>query len=346
MALTITGHVLDADRRPLGNVTVSLKGKAVAESRSDGRFSVTLARPTPRVALTFAARGYVANTRVYDARGAGNGTTVIIWPIAYRVSFDPSRELDIVLGASRIQIPANVLAGPGREKLAGPARLQFTWFDITSPLHRAAVPGDFSGRLLDGTIRRLNSYGIFDFDIQDSAGRPLSLRRGASIELAIAVPPRLIGKSPRQIGFFTFDRSAGLWNQIGDFDLAPEGLTYNGSVTSFGGAHNLDDPQDTVCVTIKVEDHWGHAIPFANMTVHGAQYSSSGTADAAGFVCLLVQRNASFSVTGFASVGGSHYMTNAQQSFMSPDFSSGAGDCGDPSLCPYVGTANLDLVVG
>lgn len=346
MASIITGHVLDGDRRPLGNVVVSLKGKAIARSAEDGRFSAKVATDEPRVALTFAAEGHVANTRVFDARHPGGGTTVIVWALAYQVAFDPARELDVTLGASRIQIPANALQGPGKEKLAGPARLRFTWFDVTSRQQRAAVPGDFSGRMLDGTIRRLNSFGVFDFDVQDAGGRRLGLRREAKIELAIALPRRLVGRSPKQVGFFDFDASEGRWNQLGSFALARGGLTYNGSVSSFGGAHNLDDPQDTVCVTLKVEDYWGHPMPFASMTAHGLQYDSYGTTDANGFVCLLVQRNASFSVTGLASVGGSHYSTSMQQSFMAPDFSSGAGDCGDPARCPYVGTAYLDLVVG
>jgi hypothetical protein len=94
---------------------------------------------------------------VYDGKAAGGVNSVVIWPIAYRVKFDPARDLDVELGSSRIQVPANVLAGPGGEKPSGPVALQFTWFDVTSPFQRAAAPGDFSGQMLDGSIRRLNS---------------------------------------------------------------------------------------------------------------------------------------------------------------------------------------------
>ncbi|MDB4948353.1 MAG: hypothetical protein JWM27_1002 [Gemmatimonadetes bacterium] len=343
----IIGHVLNDERHPVPNARVSLKGRQVAETGADGFFAVKVAKPESRIALTFAAEGYVPNTKVFDSAATGTNA-VALWPVAYRVTFDPSRDLDVGLGSSRIRVPARALAGAGMERPGSAATLRFTLFDVTSRQQRAAAPGDFSGRLLDRGIRRLSSYGIFDLGISDSAGRPLGLRPDARIDLSISVPRRLADSAPQRVGFFDFDTGAGLWNQVGTFELARTTLTYNGTVTSFGGAHNLDDPQDTVCVTLKVQSIWGYAIPFASVTAHGLQYDSSGTTDANGLVCLLVQRNASFSAGAFATVGTSHYTSAplAQQSFTSPDFSSGAGSCGDPALCPLVGTLLVDLIVG
>jgi len=348
MPSIVAGHVLDSNRRPVGKVRISLKGKSVAESGKDGFFSVVLAKAESRVALTFTAEGHVSNTRVYDHR-AGHGNVVVLWPIAHRVKFDPSRDLDIEIGSSRIQVPAKALTGPSGEKLNDLARLRFTWFDVTNPFQRAAAPGDFSGQLLDGSIRRLNSYGIFDFGLHDLKGRSLSLSRGASIDLSIAVPPRLADQAPKQVGFFNFDALTGRWIQIGNFDFVPGTLTYNGSVTSFGGAHNLDDPQDTTCVTIQVVRCWD-STPMPNMNVHayGLQYDSFGTTDSNGFTCLLVQRNASFLVEASGYYGGpySYYGTPNPPTYTAPDFSSGASDCGNPVMCPFLGTVQVDLIVG
>lgn len=348
MPPTIAGRVIDNNRRPVGKVKISLKGKVVAESEKDGSFSAPLPKAEGRIALTFTADGYVPNTRAYNSR-PGNGNTIVVWPFAYRVKFDPARDLDIELGGSRIQIPAGALGGNGGAKTNGTAALRFTLFDITDPFQRAAASGDFTGRLRDRTIRRLNSYGIFDAALLDTKGRALALRRGAKIDLAIAIPPRLAGNSPRQVGFFNFDTSQGLWDQVGGFEFVPSTLTYNGSVTSFGGAHNLDDPQDNVCVTIKVEDWLGNAMPNANVIAHGAQYDSMGTTDASGFVCILVQKNASFWAEASGVTTGNTYFTSfpfGQQNFMSPNFSSGINNCGDPQLCPFVGTVIVDYAVG
>lgn len=342
------GRVLDNNQRAVSGVGISLKGTVVGKSGRDGSFSVTVTRAEPRVALTFAADGYVSNTRVYDSKATGNGSTVIIWPITYQRKFDPSRELNLQVGLSRIRIPANALIGPGGEKLNAPVVVQFTLFDITNQLQRAAAPGDFSGQLLNGSISRLNSFGIFDLDLRDLKGRRLTLSRGAKIDLSIAVPPRLTSQAPRQIGFFDFDQGVGRWIQIGNFDFAPGTFTYNGSVTSFGGAHNLDDPQDTTCVTVQVIKLWdGSPLPNFNVTAHGPQYDSQGTTNANGFVCLLVQRNASFSVSASGMIGTSSFSTPFPPTFTSPNFSSGQADCGNNcTTCPFLGTVQADLITG
>lgn len=341
------GRVLDNNQRPVSRVQILEQGKVVGESGNDGYFSVTLANAERRVALTFVAEGYVSNTRVYDSKASGNGNTVIIWPIAYRVKFDPSRELDIELGSSRIRVPANALAGLDGEKLTDSVLLQFTLFDITNQFQRAAASGDFSGQLLDGSIRRLNSYGIFDIDFRDLKDRQLGLNRGVKIDLAIGIPPKLAGQAPpKQIGFFDFDTKVGRWIQAGNFEYVPRTLTYNGSVTSFGGSHNLDDPQDTTCVTVQVVNIYdGSAMPNFSVTAHGPQYDSQGTTNASGFVCLLVQRNASFSVDAWGTIGTSYFATPHPPTFISPNFSSGAADCGNGcTTCPFLGTVQVDLI--
>jgi hypothetical protein len=346
MPSRISGHVLDHNRRPVGKVKVSLKGKVVAESGNDGSFSVNLAKADSRLVVTFAAEGYVSNTRVYDSR-AGEGNTIVIWPIAYRVKFDPSRELEIELGSSRIHIPANVLTGQGGKKIDGAVRLQFTLFDITSPFQRAAAAGDFSGQLPNGRIQRLNSYGIFDFDLRDLKGTPLSLRGGARIDLSIAVPPRLVQHAPRQVGFFTFDKLSAMWIPAGTFEFVPSTLTYNGSVPAlFTGSYNLDFPQDTTCVTVQVINFYdGSGMGGFQVTAHGPQSDSYGTTDANGFACLLVQTNATFTVTAQGSFGGGFWGTPHPSTFTSPNISSG-GNCTDPTKCPFLGTVPVDFVTG
>jgi len=346
MPTKIEGHVIDNSRRPVANAKISLKGKVLAQSRKDGSFSVDLAKAEPRVALTFAADGYVSNTRVYNGVSRG-GNVVVIWPVAYRLKFDSARDLDVELGGSRIQIPANALTGAGGEKVSGPAALRYTWFDVTSPLQRAAAPGDFSGRMRDRSVQRLNSYGIFDLAVEDLKGRALDLRRGAKVEVSIPVPRKLAPKAPKKVGFFEFELATGLWLDVGSFDLGPT-LTYNGSVTRFPGpdgstAHNCDDPQDCVCVTVQVVNDWD-LTPLPNMwvTAHGPQYDSTGTTDANGMVCLLVQRNAAFTADAIGNTHG----TPVPASFTSPNFSSGASDCGDSVRCPLVGTIYASLIVG
>ena len=255
--------------------------------------------------------------------------------------------LDVSFGKARIQIPAGDLAEENEQTMREKVELRWTLFDVTNATQRRAASGDFSGKLLDGRNCRLNYFGIFDFDLRSHNGKRPRLRRDSGIQLAVPISPRLMPRAPRNIGFYNFDRPTGRWIQIGQFELSPSTLTYNGTVHSYGGVHNLDDPQDTVCVTVRAVNVWDSSpLASATLVAHGDQYDSSGTTDSDGLVCLLVQRNAQFTVTGSAIYGSSHWYTTAPITFTSPNFSSGAGDYGNSDSCPFSGDVPLDLIVG
>jgi hypothetical protein len=139
MSSRIVGHVMDKNRRPVSKVKISLKGKTIAESEDDRFFLGTLASDESRVALTFAAEGYVTNTRVYNSKAQGRNV-VVIWPIAHRLKFDPSRELDVEFESSRIRLPANALIGPNGKRSA-------RWLSSGSP-------GSMSRASLNELLRR------------------------------------------------------------------------------------------------------------------------------------------------------------------------------------------------
>jgi hypothetical protein len=237
-------------------------------------------------------------------------------------------------------------------QIEGSVALRFTWFDVTSPFQRAAAPGDFSGRMRAGGISRLNSYGIFDIAAHDRAGQPLQLRRDAKIELAIPVPRKLAGKAPKTVGFFGFDQSDGRWVEYGSFDFMPHTLSLEGVLAaSFPGAFNLDEPQTTTCVRIKIVDPYindtgSNGVAGATVTVSGVQSGTSATTDANGFICVFVQQGDTCTVSASGSNGTSNYATPHPVTFTAPNIASGPGDCGDPAKCPLVATVSIDYIVG
>jgi hypothetical protein len=353
MPANIEGRVMDNQRRLLGGVAISRAGKVVGNSQPDGTFSVPVPKSSGRrFVLTFAAEGHVTNTRVFDPWAVCR-RTVRLWPVAYRLRFDPARGLDATLGGARIQVPPNALVGPEGKGLRGPVELRFTLLDVTTVLGCQAAPGDFSGTLRNGKAARLDSYGIFDLSVEDAKGRRLALARGAKVGLAIPVPPKLAEGAPKKIGFFGFDPREGRWTQRGDFTYKPGDITYNGSIENFpdasgSTAYNLDGAQNIVCVQVTVQRDYDGA-PMGGCSVEASdattvQYLSGGTTDAYGNVCLLVRRNSQFKVTAYCDCCGT--VPGAEPVFTAPDFSSDATACGNSALCPNVGPVMVSVIVG
>jgi hypothetical protein len=346
MPSTIIGHVLDSSRRPVEKVKIFYKGKTVAVSQKDGSFSIMLAKHENRAAFTFTKEGFVANTKIFNSKAQGK-RVIIIWPIAYQCVFNPLLDLDIKLGGSFIQIPSNALVDADGKKLKEKANLQFTLFDVTDRFQRSAATGDFTGVRPNGKVGRLSSYGVFSLGVYNPNGKLLKLRRGAAVNLSIPVPPKLIKIVPEIVPYFIMDRVSGMWNQAGNFNLAPKSLLLNGNINRLGGEHNLDDWDDIACVKLKVVNMYDLApMPNFYVEVSGLQFNYTTTTNANGFVCLCVQKNADFQVIAYGSIGMSDYHTIESYTFHAPDIISDLDDCDDPLLCPFLGTVEVDLLTG
>jgi hypothetical protein len=345
MSFTVAGRVVDNNHRPV-KATISFKGKPAGVTKEDGSFKVELKTVETRAPLTFSAEGYVSNTRVFNLK-AKCRYTVALWPIAYTLKFDPSKALDIEMGRSRVLIPANSLIGPKGEKPGTAVSLRYTLFDVSNAFQRSCAPGDFTSQSPDGTFQRLESYGIFDFDIRDSGGRPLSLKRGAKIDLSIPLPTKLAKRPPKKMGFYEFNAVSGRWIPGGTFIFNPSTLTYNGDHHSSGGQYNLDHWLTECCITIKVINiSTGAPMDGFWVQADGGQYTSWGTTNADGLVCLIVEMNSTFIVTANGTVGTSDYGTPNPPTLTSPNINSHQSDCGDPVRCPCAGSVFVDLIVG
>jgi hypothetical protein len=346
MSSNIIGCVLDNSRRPVDKAKISYQGKIVAVSEKDGSFLVPMIKDENRAALTFTKEGFVTNTKIFNSKAQGK-RIIIIWPIAYQCGFNPLHDLDITLGGSCIQIPSNALVGMDGKKIKEKANLQFTLFDVTDRFQCSAATGDFTGVMPNGKAGRLNSYGVFSLGVYDPKGKPLKLRRGAAADLSIPVPPKLIKTVPQTVGYFVMDTTSGMWNQLSDFNLTPKTFLLNGNINRLGGEHNLDNWQDTACVTIKVvKAYYLTPVPNSNVEVTSMQYNYTAMTNSNGSVCLCVSKNSDFQIEAYGGLEMDNYHTIQPYTFHSPDIVSDLNNCGDPVLCPLLGTVEIDLAVG
>ncbi|MBS1827083.1 MAG: hypothetical protein JST93_17325 [Acidobacteria bacterium] len=349
MEQRVTSYVLTPGGTPIANAVIEVGGRTVATTDRSGYFDFRIAEPSKRTGITVIARGYMTNTRVVGTRSRAMAPVILV-PVRNRATVENREGGTLIFNRSRLTIPPNAFRTEQGRPINGPVRIEYTLLDVTNRLDLSASMGDFTGRMLDGGIRNLRSFGIFQIRAFDRQGRPAELARGASIRFAIEVPERLRRSAPRETGLFSFERNEGRWIQEGTASLSGgegEPLVYNGTIDRIDWGWNLDDSNTITCVTVKVVDHYGNPLDNMHVTATGSSYSSSGMTNGDGLVCLLVQRNDTITIGAWGTVGQSWWQVAQQNepTVVVPDIASDAGDCGDREKCPLVATAVAWLIV-
>lgn len=349
---SLSGRVVAPGNVPVAGVEVRIPRRgATTFTNSNGEFvfpRIALAQDQ-RLSVNFDAPGYMKTTRVYNVgrnrRIVSGPDITVIWPVALTVPMDATLGGELSFPGGTITFPPNALANEQGSPAQGTVNVNFTRLDVTDPVQLRSVPGDFTARMQDNTIRRLESFGVFEVIARDINGQRLDLAPGRSADFELLIPPSRLLPAPKVIGLFSFNPDSGLWIEEGRATRTIDGLYYSGTINRFDYSWNVDDPFDTTCITVRFIDVFGsNAGPLANALVEaqGVNYStiSSGYTNSQGYVCLLVKINSLIDVTAYEP---STNFPISLDPFLSPNIVSGAADCGDPDLCPLVATVESDL---
>jgi Carboxypeptidase regulatory-like domain len=366
--VSISGRVVNDRNEPINGVEVQAQGLRTVRTGRKGNF--TLAGPAPstdRLVVNFSAPSYMANTRVYTAhrisarmrrsiggpavtwgRIAGEGNTVIIWPRASAVTIDAERGGKIAFpNGGGVTLPERALVDSNGRAVKGKVQVRLTYLDVTDRKQLAAAPGDFTARMRDGSISRLESFGIFEIMASDLQGNPVNLLRGSSAKLELPVPRTRRGRPPDRTGLYSFDNGTGRWNDVGTLTIVGTAV-YVGTLTALNVPWNSDITDETTCMTVKVVNPFknppNQPEPNAWVNATGVSYSSStsGSTDANGIDCLLVKRCAPVMLQAFSSQYV--YWVSVPVTVTSSCVAAGPSDCGDLTKCPLI-TVTLDLIV-
>lgn len=163
---------------------------------------------------------------------------------------------------AEISIPAGALVGPRGEPVSGPVRAAVATLNPA----RQPLPGDYTAIRSDGRLASLVSYGAVDVQFTDSAGRELNLRRGASADIRIPVPPSQERSARPTLPMWSYDAEKGRWIEEGEavLERTADGLVYAGRTRHFSTI-NIDFPgwdstnfSNITCLQVKVDPiAWG-----------------------------------------------------------------------------------------
>lgn len=343
-----------------------MQAEGLRSVQTNGKGEFTIAGPAPRadrLAVNFAAPGFMNTTRVYEAtkrvggpgtvvvvwpRVAGNGNTVVIWPRSAAVTLDAMRGGKVPFrNGGGVTLPERALVDGNGRPVSGKVKVTLTYLDVTDREQLRAAPGDFTARMLNGRIRLLESFGIFEISATDLNRRPVNLVRGKTARLELPVPRRRT--APLSTGLFSFDQRSGRWIEAGKLTRESKALLFTATINQVNVSWNADDIAETACMKVQVINPFTNPPnqPEANafVSVTGVTYSGGGSAitDSNGIACLSVKRCDQVTVTAFSSqvsnwVSVPKYVTAAC-------VVGNANDCADPQKCPLV-TVTLDLIVG
>lgn len=286
----LTGRVVDPAGNPVGGAEVRIDGRTVGTTAADGTFSVRCPPSPERVPVTLSAPRFATTTRIFNARATGVINTVVVWPRAAAQRMRVPDGGKLVFPGATITFPTDAFVDATGRRIDGDVDVSLTTIDVTNPRQLASAPGDFTARMRDGSIRNLETFGLFEL-VAESNGREVKFARGkaATVELDRSRSDRQL---PEITPAFTFEPPSGPWVEVASsWQL---GGTYTNPTVDEIGYWNVDMPAETTCIKVKV---LGCNVVAGTTTVTATGLDYWGTAtikgvDGNGEACLLVKKDA------------------------------------------------------
>lgn len=340
---SIIGRVVDPRNNPITGVEVRTPGQPVVLTNGKGEFDIRGLVATERLAVSFSARGFIETTRIYEVGVSSRitGNVVVIWPRATPAALDVTRGGKLTFPGGTVSLPPNALVDELGRQLRGNVRVSFSALDVSDRRQIRSVPGDFTARMRNNTIRQLETFGVFEVFVEDSNGRRANLAPGKTARVELSIPPALRRTAPKVVGLFSFDKDSGRWVEEATLQSTPRQASYTASISTINTIWNADMTSETTCLKLKILEGdctLATGVAGAHVEAFGVDYSgfSEGYADSNGEVCLLVKRNATVSL-----IAHHPNLSTIQSNPLEITTASHVGstsDCANCALCPLVTT--------
>lgn len=310
----ITGRVVNTAGAAVPGAAVTA-GQTTRTTDAAGNFTISGLQPTARLAVNVRANGYIPTTRIFMvAAGATvlNNVTLTNQAAPISVNIDNGAVLPIAGTSGTLTIPAGSLVDPNGNEVRGVVSARMSRIDVTQPAQLRSAPGDFTAVMLNGTQGQLETAGMFEFLIIDSAGNRAELAPGRTALLSFA-PGDLpfVGTS---MGLYTFDSSNGRWIERGEIKQTAAATTgggrtlssmplqrtgpVQGTINTLRVVWNIDKPFNWVWIRVKVVSKTGVLLPYRGVTATGVNFRgfSENYTDTTGVTCLRVPGGATIDI--------------------------------------------------
>ncbi|MEW6434008.1 MAG: hypothetical protein AB1730_21105 [Myxococcota bacterium] len=234
--------------------------------------------------------GYAPTVKVFTAPSESSTfvqVTMLRWDATTQI--DAAAGGSISTGGTTITFPANAIDATGQ------VTVNLAHLDPSDPGERAAFPGGFVTS--DGKL--LESFGAVAIEVEDSAGKPVNLKRGQSASAQLAVT----GSPADSVPMWYFDEASGRWKEEGAASHCASG-TCTASLPHLSW-WNADQVVETSCLKACAKTAAGDPAVGVSLEARGVDYngSSYGTTGYDGCACLDVRKGSQVEIVGVTSGG-------------------------------------------
>lgn len=337
----ISGRVTATDGSPVAGAAVTA-GQATRTTDAAGSFTIAGLAPTERLAVAVRANGYIPTSRIFTVVAGVtvvNNVTLTRQAAPIAVNIDNGAALPIAGTSGTLTIAPGSLRDPGGNVVRGTVTARLSRIDVTQPAQLRSAPGDFTAIQLDGSRAQLETAGMFEFIITDSAGNRAELAPGATAQLSFA-PTDLpfVGTS---MGLYAFDNTSGRWIERGVIQQSTSASStsrrmasvslqrvppFTGSINTLRVVWNIDKPFRWVWIRVQVVNTAGAPVPYRGVTATGVNFRgfSENYTDKTGVTCLQVPGGATININS---------VNSAPVQVTVP--TSGPANCTDPGVPVY-----------
>lgn len=137
----------------------------------------------------------------------------------------------ITNGAAQVALQSNSVIDASGKIYNGPIQVYSYWMDPTKENTFIEMPGNLTGRNLDGKEVVLQTLGMMTVELEDQSGNPLNIAPDKTAELKIPIAASLDSKAKTTIPMWYYDATKGGWIEDGISTRA--GLFYVSKVSHF-----------------------------------------------------------------------------------------------------------------
>ena len=221
----LLGLVRGPQGQPLEGVRVVLSPTQQVLTDHNGRFGFTTVEPGHYL-VNFQADGFADTQQPIEVQdGEHVALNQILVPVDFSATFHSVDGLQFVIedGGPTVDLPAGSYIDKSGEPYEGTVLVDATWYDLdvldedgfpAANPEIMAVPGDFTAVDNEGEDQILESFGMFQVNLQTPDGEELNLSTGAAAHVEMPVQGDGL-QTGDTVPAWSYDEQSGKWTEEG-----------------------------------------------------------------------------------------------------------------------------------